>query len=447
MTNSSLTTGHIPRQLFSLTYPMIGGILSIMSMNIVDTFYIAQLGTDPLAAMSFTMPVVAVLLSIAFGIGIGASSVISRAIGSNQHLLVQAYTSNALIIALVIAISFAFLGYIWMDELFSSLGAPDYLMPAIHEFMDIWFIGSFVVVVPMVGNSAIRAAGNTKLPSLVMLSVAIVNMILDPILIFGMLGFPEMGLAGAAIATVVSYAIALLMGIYLLIYKFDFINLEACWGYFIESWKAILRIALPATGTNLIAPLSVAITTWFVAKYSPEAVAGFGVASRIESIFLVIIMGLASIMGPFVGQNWGAKQYQRVNDSIEISLKFIFFWGVITTLLLWVFAETLASLFSNDPLVINSATHYLKILPISYLFLGTIMITSSAANGMGNPIPSLVMSFLRLIGFYLPFIFLLLHFMNESVSAIYLAAAIANILVGIGAFLWYKHIKSTTKII
>ena len=426
---------------------MIGGILSIMSMNIVDTFYIAQLGTDPLAAMSFTMPVVAVLLSIAFGIGIGASSVISRAIGSNQHLLVQAYTSNALIIALVIAISFAFLGYIWMDELFSSLGAPDYLMPAIHEFMDIWFIGSFVVVVPMVGNSAIRAAGNTKLPSLVMLSVAIVNMILDPILIFGMLGFPEMGLAGAAIATVVSYAIALLMGIYLLIYKFDFINLEACWGYFIESWKAILRIALPATGTNLIAPLSVAITTWFVAKYSPEAVAGFGVASRIESIFLVIIMGLASIMGPFVGQNWGAKQYQRVNDSIEISLKFIFFWGVITTLLLWVFAETLASLFSNDPLVINSATHYLKILPISYLFLGTIMITSSAANGMGNPIPSLVMSFLRLIGFYLPFIFLLLHFMNESVSAIYLAAAIANILVGIGAFLWYKHIKSTTKII
>lgn len=426
---------------------MSGGILSIMSMNIVDTFYIAQLGTDPLAAMSFTMPVVAVLLSIAFGIGIGASSVISRAIGSNQHLLVQAYTSNALIIALVIAISFAFLGYIWMDELFLSLGAPDYLMPAIHEFMDIWFIGSFVVVVPMVGNSAIRAAGNTKLPSLVMLSVAIVNMILDPILIFGMLGFPEMGLAGAAIATVVSYAIALLMGIYLLIYKFDFINLEACWGYLIESWKAILRIALPATGTNLIAPLSVAITTWFVAKYSPEAVAGFGVASRIESIFLVIIMGLASIMGPFVGQNWGAKQYQRVNDSIEISLKFIFFWGVITTLLLWVFAETLASLFSNDPLVINSATHYLKILPISYLFLGTIMITSSAANGMGNPIPSLVMSFLRLIGFYLPFIFLLLHFMNESVSAIYLAAAIANILVGIGALLWYKHIKSTTKII
>ena len=104
--------------------------------------------------------------------------------------------------------------------------------------------------------------------------------------------------------------------------KFDFISLRACYSRFFDSWRAILRIALPATGTNLIAPLSVAITTWFVAKYSPEAVAGFGVASRIESLFLVVIMGLSSIMGPFVGQNWGAKNYQRGFAGLDIRLKF-----------------------------------------------------------------------------------------------------------------------------
>ncbi|MFT6908077.1 MAG: putative MATE family efflux protein [Oleiphilaceae bacterium] len=418
---------------------MIGGILSIMSMNIVDTFYIAQLGTEPLAAMSFTMPVISVLLSLAFGIGIGASSVISRAIGSKQHILVQAYTSNALIIALVIAVFFAVAGYIWMDELFTQLGAPLYLMPSIHEFMDIWFLGSFVVVIPMVGNSAIRAAGNTKLPSLVMLSISIVNLILDPILIFGLLGFPELGLRGAAIATVVSYAFALIIGLYLLIYKFNFINIHACYSRFFESWRAILRIAIPATGTNLIAPLSVAITTWFVAKHSPEAVAGFGVASRIESLFLVMIMGLSSIMGPFVGQNWGAKNYQRIFSAVDISLKFTLYWGVITATILWLFADNLTGLFSDDPLVIHSASHYLMILPFSYLFLGFIMVVSSAANGMGNPIPSLVMSFLRLVGLYLPFIFILLEFMD--ISGIYLAAALANIFVGLGAFAWYKKVK------
>tara|TARA_R110001592_G_scaffold138511_5_gene357718 strand:+ start:19919 stop:21274 length:1356 start_codon:yes stop_codon:yes gene_type:complete len=439
--NTALTSGNIPRQLFDMTYPMIGGILSIMSMNIVDTFYIAQLGTNPLAAMSFTMPIISVLLSLAFGIGIGASSVISRTIGAKQHLLVQAYTTNALIIALVFAVFFALSGYIWMDELFTKLGAPLYLMPSIHQFMDIWFLGSFVVVIPMVGNSAIRAAGNTKLPSLVMLSVALVNLLLDPILIFGLFGFPALGLSGAAIATVVSYAIALIIGLYLLIYKFNFINIKACYSHFYESWRAILRIALPATGTNLIAPLSVGITTWFVAKYSPEAVAGFGVASRIESLFLVVIMGLSSIMGPFVGQNWGAKNYQRVFSGIDISLKFIFYWGLITTLFLWLFSDHLTGLFSDDPVVIQSASHYLIILPFSYLFLGSIMVTSSAANGMGNPIPSLVMSFLRLIGIYIPFIFIFLEYMD--VSGIYLAAAIANIIVGVGAFTWYKKLKKT----
>lgn len=439
MNNTTLTSGHIPSQLFSMTYPMIGGILSIMSMNIVDMYYIAKLGTEPLAAMSFTMPVVAVLLSLAFGIGIGASSVISRAIGAKQHILVQSYTTNALIIAIVIASIFALCGYIWMDELFLKLGAPIALMPKIHEFMDIWFLGSFVVVIPMVGNSAIRAAGNTKLPGLVMLSVAVVNLILDPILIFGLLGFPELGLAGAAIATVISYGFALIFGLYFLVYRFDFINFTACFSRFISSWKAILRIAIPATGTNLIAPLSVAITTWFVAKNSPEAVAGFGVASRIESIFLVIIMGLSSIMGPFVGQNWGAKKYDRVFQGIDISLKFIFYWGLLTTVFLWFFSGELTSLFSEDPNVIRSASHYLTILPVSYLFLGAIMLLSSSANGIGTPIPSLIMSFMRLIGLYVPFIFILLEFMD--VSGVYLAASLANILVGLGAYIWYKQIK------
>ncbi len=422
-----------------MSIPMIAGILAIMSMNIVDTFYIAQLGTEPLAAMSFTMPVTSILLSIAFGIGIGASSVISRAIGAQQMLLVQAYTSNALIIALVVAIVFAVNGYLFMDTIFKILGAPPHLMPAIHEFMDIWFMGSFVVVIPMVGNSAIRAAGNTKLPALVMISVAIVNMILDPILIFGLFGFPELGLAGAAISTVISYGIALVIGLYFLIYKFNFLNAQACLRKMRESWQAILRIAFPATGTNLIAPLSVALTTWFVANYSPEAVAGFGVASRIESLFLVVIMGLSSVMGPFVGQNWGAKNYARVFSGIFISLRFMVYWGLMAALVLWFFAESIAGLFSDDQAVIHSASYYLRILPFSYLFLGGIMVLSSMANGMGRPLPSLIMSFCRLIGLYIPFI--LIFTSTYALTGVYLAAALANILVGAGGYLWYSRIR------
>jgi len=438
---NKLTEGDISQQLYKMTIPMIGGIFSIMSMNIVDTFYVGQLGTEPLAAMTFTMPIIAILLSIAFGIGIGTSSVIARAIGAQEHKLVQSYCSQGLIIALVIAMIFAFCGYKWMDPIFSLLGAPKSLFPLIHEYMDIWFMASFVVVIPMVGNSAIRAAGNTKLPSLVMFSVAVVNMILDPLLIFGLLGFPKLGLAGAAISTVFAYSIALVIGLYFLIFKFHFLSLNSCFYRIKESWKAILRISIPAISTNLIAPISIAVTTWFVSAYNPESVAGFGVASRIESIFLVCIMGLSSIMGPFVGQNWGAKKYDRVYQALNIGIRFVTLWGLASTLALWFLAAPIAGLFSDDPAVISSATHYLRIVPISYLFLGIIMLCSSTANGIGLPAPSLIMSFLRLIVFYIPLAIILETIFN--LSGIYLATTIANLLVGIGAFRWYKHLKKT----
>jgi putative MATE family efflux protein len=436
---NNLTQGDVGTHLYSMTVPMIWGILSIMSMNIVDTYYVAQLGTDPLAAMSFTIPVVSILLSLAFGIGIGSSSVIARAIGAQEYDLVRSYTTQSLLIALTIAVAFAVSGYQTMDLIFSLLGAPKHLMPLIHQFMDIWFLGSFIVVIPMVGNAAIRAAGNTKLPSFVMISVALINIILDPILIFGLFGFPKMELAGAALATVISYSIAFFLGLYFLAFKFRFLSWSSCYKNIFISWYAILRIAIPAIGTNLIAPISIAITTLLVARYSPESVAGFGVASRVESLFLVVIMGISSIMGPFVGQNWGAGQHNRVGLALKISFRFASIWGVGSAILLWFLATPIAGLFSEDPQVIESASIYLQVMPITYIFLAIIMISSSTANGMGNPLPSLIMSFLRLIVVYIPLALTLVYFFN--LLGIYLAGAIANIIVGIGAYVWIKRIK------
>ncbi len=420
---------------------MIGGILAIMSMNIVDTFYVGQLGANELAAMSFTIPVVGILLSLAFGIGIGASSVIARAIGSGERSTVQAYCTQSLAIAFIVAISFAVIGFQFIEEIFYALGAPQSLIPLIREFMDVWFLGSFIVIIPMVGNSAIRAAGNTKLPSIVMISVAIVNMLLDPLLIFGLLGFPELGLKGAALSTIIAYAFAFIIGMYLLISKFNFLSLSACKGRIKESWQKILKIAIPAVSTNLIAPLSGALMTWFVAKYGAEAVAGLGVAIRIESLFLVIIMGLSSIMGPFVGQNWGAERYDRAFQALFISFKFVTFWSLTIACILWLFASPLSALFADEKAVVDSATQYLHIIPVSYMFLGLIMLTSAAANGIGTPLPSLLMSLLRLLVLYVPLAWVLGDM--YGLNGIYAATSLANIVVGIGAFFWYQKRKAS----
>ena len=173
-----------------------------------------------------------------------------------------------------------------------------------------------------------------------------------------------------------------------------------------------------------------------MAQYSPEAVAGFGVASRIESLFLVIIMGLSSITGPFVGQNWGAQKRDRVAQSLNISFRFMIYWGLTASVLLWLFGDIIVSVFDDNASVHRSALLYLYIMPITFAFLGFIMVSSSTANGMGNPKPSLVMSFMRLIGLYLPLAWLLSSEWN--VAGIYLAGALANLLVGMAAVHWSR---------
>jgi len=416
-----------------MTTPMIWGILSIMSMNIVDTWYVAQLGTAPLAAMSFTIPVVSVLLSLAFGIGIGSSSLISRAIGSGETKAVRLYATQSLIIGLLIAAAFAFTGYQCIDPLFKALGAPDELMPLIHEFMDIWFLGSFIVVIPMVGNSALRAAGNTRIPGAIMILVAVINIVLDPILIFGYLGSPAMGLAGAALSTVISYSFALVVGLYLLAIRLRFLSLSDCRGKVFISWVHILRLAIPAIGTNLIAPLSVAFATWMVSGFGATAVAGFGVASRIESLCLVVIMAMSSIMGPFVGQNWGAGRLDRVGRSIRLTLRFSLAFCLISTIVLAAFSQQISQLFTEDPLVAEASSVYLISVPWSYFFLAIIMLISSTYNGIGDPIPSLIMSFMRLIGLFVPVALILAYY--HGLLGIYLASAISNLIVGVGALL------------
>jgi putative MATE family efflux protein len=440
VTHQDLTQGDVSRRLTAMTLPMIGGILSIMSMNIVDTFYVAQLGTPPLAAMSFTIPVVSVLLSLAFGVGIGASSVIARAIGARETERVKSYTTQSIFIALCIAALFALAGHQSMDWLFPVLGAPSELMPLIKEFMNIWFLGSFVVVIPMVGNSALRAAGNTRIPGLIMFAVALTNVVLDPILIFGWLGAPRMELAGAALSTVIAYAVAVVLGLYYLGIRLRMFSWQACRHNVWSSWRAILRISIPAVGTNLIAPLSTAITTGLVAAYNAEAVAGLGVATRIEALFLVLIMGLSSIIGPFVGQNWGARRRDRVALALRHSFRFCLLWGALTTLMLWFVAEPVIRLFSDDAQVISAARTYLHLVPFSYFFLGVIMVSSAAANGMGDPRPSLLMSFLRLLGLYLPLALLLPRWLG--ISGVYLAISLANVLVGLGALRWSRPYRS-----
>jgi putative MATE family efflux protein len=209
-----LTEGPVGKSIIKLTFGMMIGMYAMVMFNLVDTFFIGQLGTTYLAAMSFTFPVVMIYSHIGLGLGVGASAVISRAIGNGDHENVQRLTTGALILGFSIAAIMIILGLTTIDPVFRALGAKGEILGYIKDYMFIWYIGVPFVVIPMMGNNAMRAAGNTAIPSIVMIVGMVVNGILDPILIFGLGPFPRMELKGAAIATVfarlTTFAVSLL---------------------------------------------------------------------------------------------------------------------------------------------------------------------------------------------------------------------------------------------
>ncbi len=433
-----LTEGPVGSQLFQLTLPMVWGVFAIIAFNLADTYFVGQLGTEQLAAMSFTFPVVMTLGSLAMGLGVGASSVIARTIGEGNMDRVQRFTTNSLTLSITVVAVFVILGLLTIDPLFRLLGASPDVMPFVQDYMRIWYFGMVFLVVPMVGNSAIRAAGDTLTPSIIMTFAAAVNIALDPLFITGALGFPRLELQGAALATVIARALTLAAALFVLRFKENMLSLqmpdleETLW-----CWRDILTVGLPAAASSMITPISIGIITSLLAIYGPAAVAGFGIASRIESFALITIIALAASMGPFVGQNWGAQQFARVRLALRLSYGFCLGWGLLMAVGLGLGGPSVSALFNQDPDVIRISALYLWIVPVSYGAAGIIQVASSAFNAMGKPIPSIVMTLTRMLVLNVPLAYVGSQMMGPV--GVFVATLIANLAVGLGSYVWNQR--------
>ncbi len=435
---SKLTEGQIPLQLLKLTLPTVWGLFAVLAFSLADTYFVAQLGTRELAAMSFTFPVVTVLASVAMGLGTGTSSVIARAIGEGNRQQVQRLTTDSLLLSLLIVTLGASLGLATIDPLFAALGAGPELLPLIRDYMNIWYLGIVFLVVPLVGNSAIRASGNTLVPSLIMTLAAAANILLDPLFIFGWGSFPALGIEGAAVATTIARAGTLAVSLAFLHFRehlllFSRTSLPRMG----RSWGSLLWIGMPAAATNAIAPLATGLVTSLIARYGASAVAGFGLASRLEALALIAPLALSASIGPFVGQNWGAQQYGRVKRALQLSFWLCLSWGGLVAVLLGTAAPEIVAWFDSDPGVVASATIYLTLVPISYGALGIVFTASSAFNARGLPLPALGMSLSRLLFLYLPLAYLGSQLFG--LPGIFGAGCLSNVAVGLGAWLWHSR--------
>lgn len=404
-----LTKGEVKKHLVRLTVPMIWGLLAIISFQLVDTYYVSLLpGTEPLAAISFTFPLTYLIFSFTMGFSIAMSSVASRLIGEGKIEIVKCVVTHGLALVFAVSILIAALGIVFHDRIFALMGADPQMTALIREYMIVWFAGSVFISVPMVGNAAIRATGDTASPALIMCVAAIGNVVLDPLLIFGLWGFPRLELQGAAIATVLANAMAALAGLYVLYAHKKLL----CFGAdlkkisFADSCKRLLTIAVPVGLTNAIQPFVSGIITALLAAHSVHAVAAFGVVNRIEAFAFIVLMALSIGMAPIIGQNWGARKFDRVHQTLKLGIGFSVVWSLLIAVVLGFLAKPVAALFSDDPEVIGYTVLFFWIVPVSYAFGNLIMGWASAFNAMGMPQRSFAMIVIKMLVLMIPAVYL-----------------------------------------
>ncbi len=431
-----LSEGKISKQLMSLTWPMLFGMMGIVIFNLVDTYFVGKLGVHQLAAMSFSFPVVMFLNSLSQGIGVGTSSLIARNIIHAEPQEVKMMAGRSLLLGFIIVFIFVVVGIVTIRPLFALLGAENEVLVYVHDYMRIWYLGVPFVVLPMIGNNIIRATGNTLTPGLIMIAIALINCVLDPFLIFGIGPFPEMGIKGAALATVIARAIGLFATLIILIKEGLFSFRFGKWKDTLLTWKQVFYIGGPASLTMLITPLSVGFVTRILATHGKEAVAAFGVASRIEMFALLVIGALGFVIIIFVGQNLSKHQFIRIKEALNLSMKFSILWGVIIYAVLLFSGYFIASAFSDNSNVIDIAKNYFLIIGASYGFQGLSMLSTNAFNGINKPLPSTFFSLIRMLILYVPLAWLGSYLFG--IIGIFWAGFIANVIVGIISY-WYMY--------
>jgi len=433
-----LTTGPVASHLFRQAAPFALSLVALISFEAVDLFFISRLGVAPLAAISFTFPIIWLIYGIGIGFEAGAASCISRAIGRGDQEQARRLTTDTMVLGALVALGLCIAGLLSIRPVFTLLGATDELLPLISQYMHIWYWVTPLDVALWTSLASIRARGNALLESKMITAAALLNLVLDPIFIFGMFGFPRLEIQGAALATLVSTGIVLVFTMLYLhgrlrIYASPFAPVRVI----LESWRHMLTIGIPAMITNAIIPVSNGIVVAMIAAYGIDAVAGFGIAMRIEPIFLIPFYALSAVSSPFFGQNFGSGNFDRLLEARRVATRFCIGFGLALTVVLIIIARPLTGLFTDSEVIGQVAVQYLWIVSLSWGAYGLVMTVNASFNGMGKPLPGVAISACRVIVVFLPLAFVGRWMFD--LPGLFSASLVSNLVMGLIGFAWLGH--------
>ena len=386
-----------------MAVPMLAGTFAMNAYNLTDTWFVSRLGTNALAAMSFTFPVVMLLVFIVRGLGTGAMTVVAHALGRGKQQTAARITTHAAFLSSILALCLTVVGLLTIKPLFTRLGAIGEVLILTQQYMWIWYCGLIIRVVQMMFADIIIGSGNTKAVSFLMVGGTVLNFILDPMMIFGLWGCPKMGIQGAAMATVISEALVLVAAFYFIHKKYHLILfISHSRLRILSSWRRILHIGIPTTLSSILTPVSAAIVIKIVSGFGQAAVAAIGVASRIEMFAFMIPMTVGMSLVPFVAQNYGAGRFDRIRAVQKGAMLFALIFGIIVAGVFLIIARPLGELFSSDHKVVDILVRYIYITCLGYGFLEVHRYAGFCMIGIHRPFSSTFLNTIRVFVLMIP---------------------------------------------
>lgn len=449
-----LTQGPVRGHVLRMLGPFSLAVIALISTGIVDTIYLGNL-SDParpdlgvwaLAALGVAFPLTFLGNSANIGLGAGTMSAISRALGQGDDEKARRHAAAAILFALIVMSLLIGLMLLAMRFVLPLTGESEVVLRMASTYLVISLPGLVIVSVAMISNNILRAGGEAVLPSAIMILGAIINIILDPFLIFGWGPFPRLEVQGAAVATLSGNIIAAMVGFYVVAFHrkaVTFVGITFASAK--RAWKVIGAVGIPAAGTNIIVPAGAFFAVMIIGNFlTTKDLAAFTVASRAELISVGLLYGLSACVGAITGQNGGAGMTDRVRETFKICYWICVIWSTLMAVILGLFAEQIAGVFSNDAEVIQKTIVYFYIVPVTIFAYGFVFISAAGLNALGRPEYGLVYTIIRSLVCYVGFIFI--GVMVDGIRGAYFGVAAANLISGFVAFTWtLKRVPMTAR--
>ncbi len=441
--------GNLNKAILTLSFPiMINNFIQTL-YNLADGLWVTQLGLVEFAATSFVWPVNFLFISLGFGLSIAATSILSQLVGADKLEEANEYASQIMVMSVIVSVVFAIMGYFMTPFIVKAMGAKGQLLDFSITYLRLTFLDMPFMFIYYNINSILTAEGNVVTPMILSGISALINIILDPIMIFGWFGFPAMGIAGAAIATVISRVFLAIAGILFIKYKNTLIKLKLKNFKFDKTkLKKILKVALPSSIGQSGSALGFMVLNGFIVSFGDATVTAYAMVNRITSLVMQPTNGIGAALTTIMGQNMGSGNLKRAKEGFRKSVIFTLILSAIFMIILFSFDTQVIKFFMQNqeasatgPIVLEQGLEYLMYSTLFIPLMGLFSIFQGVFQGSGHTKYSMYMEIGRLWIIRLPMILLFKNFTDLGPTGVWLAMSASNLIVCVYGFIIYKSGK------